>query len=214
MKELVEIKNLSFAYNDKKNILNNVNLKVISGDFLAIIGSNGSGKTTLIKIILGRLKNYKGIISRNCNEISYVGQNNHSEYFPATVFEIVMLSLTKDIGIFKFPKKEHIEKVKKALMKVNMLDYSNKMIGELSGGQRQRVMIAKAIVKEPEIIILDEPTNWLDKESVEDLFNILIKLNEEQNITIIMISHDIINVKKFCSRILLIEEGGIKDVTI
>ena len=130
--------------------------------------------------------------SNNLDKIGYVSQISMSTgaSFPATVEEIVMANLYSKIGFMKFPKKEHKEKVKEALKIVNMEDYSKRLIGNLSGGQQQRVMIARALVSDPKILILDEPTTGIDAASEEQLYNLLEKLNKESKITIIIVSHD------------------------
>ena len=122
--------------------------------------------------------------------------------FPATVGEIVMLNMYKEVGLFKFPKKEHREAVKKALDTVGMLDYINKSFSDLSGGQQQRVIIAKAIVNQPEVLILDEPTSGIDHQSEEILYQLLDRLNQEYNITILMISHDLKKIKEHSNKLI------------
>lgn len=208
MKNLITVKNGSFSY-ENREVLKDINFKMNRGDFVAIIGINGAGKTTFLKLLLEQLNFQKGEVIRNYSSISYVSQaqDKQIQCFPATVLEIVLLNLSKEIGLFKFPKKEHKEKARKALSMIGMEKYEKSMIGELSGGQRQRVMIAKAIVQNPEFLILDEPTTGLDKKSVDELFKILTKLNEELGMSILMISHDLFQVKKWCKSIYLLEEG-------
>lgn len=209
MDTLIQVRNGSFAYQDGKEILKNIEFEMKRGEFLAIIGANGAGKTTFLKLLLRQLSFQRGEVVRNYEKISYVGQaqDKQQESFPATVLEIVLLSLRKEIGYFRFAKKEHKEKARAALRMVDMLAYENNLIGELSGGQRQRVMIAKAMVQEPELLILDEPTTGLDKRSVEDLFQTLTRLNHEQGMSILMISHDLFRVRTWCQKIYLLEEG-------
>ena len=113
-----------------------------------------------------------------------------------------MLNMYKEVGLFKFPKKEHREAVKKALDTVGMLDYINKSFSDLSGGQQQRVIIAKAIVNQPEVLILDEPTSGIDHQSEEILYQLLDRLNQEYNITILMISHDLKKIKEHSNKLI------------
>lgn len=209
MENLCIVKNLNFSYDTKNILLKNINLEIKKGEFLAIIGANGTGKTTLLRVLLEELKPQSGKIIFNTKKISYVSQAQDKtiQNFPATVLEVVLMNLTKEIGIFKFANKKHKEKAMKALELVNMKDYSKRLISELSGGQRQRVMIAKAIVQNPEFLILDEPTTGLDKKSVEDLFEILTELNNKYKMTILMISHDLFRVRTWCNKIYLLEEG-------
>ena len=219
MKNIISIENVSFAYN-KENVLQDIILSVDEGDFVGIIGCNGSGKSTLMKLLIGQLAPSKGKIklfnedlskSNKLNKIGYVPQISLSsgETFPATVEEVVMANLYSKIGFMKFPKKEHKEKVKEALRIVNMEEYSKRLIGNLSGGQQQRVMIAKALVSDPKIIILDEPTTGIDAKSEEQLYALLNKLNKESNITIIIVSHDFAKIQQYTNKIFVVENNKV-----
>ena len=219
MKNIISIENLSFAYN-KENVLQDIILSVDEGDFIGIIGCNGSGKSTLMKLLIGQLTPSKGKIklfnedlnkSNKLNKIGYVPQISLSSgaTFPATVEEVVMANLYSKIGFMRFPKKEHKEKVKEALRLVNMEEYSKRLIGNLSGGQQQRVMIAKALVSDPKIIILDEPTTGIDAKSEEQLYDLLNKLNKESNITIIIVSHDFAKIQQYTNKIFVVENNKV-----
>lgn len=209
METLLRVEKAYFAYQEKKNILENVNFEMKRGDFVAIIGANGAGKTTFLKLLLNQLSFQRGSVTRNYERISYVSQahDKQEQSFPATVLEVVLLNLSKEIGYFRFAKQEHKEKAREALKMVDMLSYEKYLLAELSGGQRQRVMIAKAMIQKPELLILDEPTTGLDKKSVEDLFETLRKLNHEQGMSILMISHDLFRVRTWCKKIYMLEEG-------
>ena len=219
MKNIISIENVSFAYN-KENVLQDIILSVDEGDFVGIIGCNGSGKSTLMKLLIGQLAPSKGKIklfnedlskSNKLNKIGYVPQISLSSgaTFPATVEEVVMANLYSKIGFMKFPKKEHKEKVKEALRIVNMEEYSKRLIGNLSGGQQQRVMIAKALVSDPKIIILDEPTTGIDAKSEEQFYALLNKLNKESNITIIIVSHDFAKIQQYTNKIFVVENNKV-----
>jgi len=219
MKNIISIENVSFAYNNEK-VLQDIILSIDEGDFVGIIGCNGSGKSTLMKLLIGQLSPSKGKIkffnedldkSNNLNKIGYVPQISLSSgaNFPATVEEIVMANLYSKIGFMKFPKKEHKQKVKEALKIVNMEDYSKRLIGNLSGGQQQRVMIAKALVSDPKIIILDEPTTGIDAASEEQLYTLLERLNKESKITIIIVSHDFAKISKYTNKIFVVENNKV-----
>jgi len=202
MKEhILEIKNLSFRY-DSSNVLENINLTVDKGTFLGLVGPNGSGKSTLLKCILGLLKNNQGSIKlfgknieefREWSRIGFVSQkaNSFNSGFPATVFEVVQSGLTGKLGLFKFFTKSHHEKVMKALQSVGMDEFKDRNIGELSGGQQQRVFIARALVSDPELLILDEPTVGVDQKTVQNFYELLEKFNKELRITLILVTHDI-----------------------
>ena len=216
MEKVIEVKDLSYKY-DKEYIFENVDFDIYKGEFVGIIGANGTGKSTLIKLILGQLKPDKGSVkfmgvesykSKGLCKIGYVPQVGLSRGidFPATCEEIVMMNLYKDVGRFRFPKKEHKDRVLEALEIVSMGDMVHRKFSELSGGQQQRVVIAKALVNNPEILILDEPTTGIDHNSEKVLYELLEKLYREKNITILMISHDLEKIKKYSSKLIRIED--------
>ncbi|CAH2715418.1 Vitamin B12 import ATP-binding protein BtuD [Neobacillus rhizosphaerae] len=201
MQSIIEIKQLTYRY-EKDTVLENINMTIPYGSFLAIVGPNGSGKSTLLKLILGLLKLQKGQILlfgqeitkfKDWQEVGYVSQkaNSFNTGFPATVFEVVASGLTKKLGLFTFFKKEHAIKVNEALDAVGMKGYSNRNIGELSGGQQQRIFIARALVSEPRLLILDEPTVGVDAENVNSFYQMLGELNKSRNIALLLVTHDI-----------------------
>ncbi len=198
---ILEIKELTYRY-ESDIVLENINLAVPRGAFLAIVGPNGSGKSTLLKLILGLLKLQKGKISlfgedssrfKGWEKIGYVSQkaNSFNTGFPATVSEVVSSGLTKKLGLFHFLAKEDKQKVIHALEAVGMEKFKNRNIGELSGGQQQRVFIARALVSEPEILILDEPTVGVDAKNVNTFYQMLVDLNKNHLITLLLVTHDI-----------------------
>jgi zinc transport system ATP-binding protein len=201
LQSIIEINELSYRY-EKDIVLENINISVPNGAFLAIVGPNGSGKSTLLKLILGLLKPQKGNIKlfgdpinrfKDWERIGYVSQkaNSFNTGFPASVFEVVASGLTKKIGLLHFFRKEDKEKVLQAIDAVDMLQYKNRNIGELSGGQQQRVFIARALVSDPELLILDEPTVGIDVQNVNSFYKMLAELNEKREITLILVTHDI-----------------------
>ncbi len=215
MEKIIEVRDIFFKY-DKEYILQNVSFDIEKGDFVGIIGANGTGKSTLIKLILGILKPDSGEIlisginpnkSKQVSSIGYVPQVGVSSgvEFPATVTEIVLMNMYKEIGLFKFAKRKHIEKVREILSIVGMTEYANRRFCDLSGGQQQRVVIAKALANNPEILILDEPTSGIDYRSEDALYELLDRLHLERKITIVMISHDIERLKKNSNRIIEVE---------
>lgn len=201
MKEaIVSMKNVSYSYENKK-VLDQINFEIERGSFIGLLGPNGGGKTTLIKLLLGLIKPDEGSIEiyqtpiskfKERNKIGFVSQkaNSFNRGFPATVFEVVSTGLTAKIGYFKFFNKTHKAKILKALSLVDMEEYANENIGNLSGGQQQRVFIARALVSEPELIILDEPTVGVDYKNVNRFYELLHKLHEENNITLLLVTHD------------------------
>lgn len=214
---IIEVKNLCFNYPDK-NILDNISFNLEKGDFLCIVGTNGTGKSTLLKLILNILKPNKGEIKildtpstkfDKFDKISYVSQKatGFNSAFPATVEEIVALGLYSKRGFLKLPNGEDKKKVKKALERVGMQDYAKRLIGQLSGGQQQRVFIAKALVNDPEIIFLDEPTVGIDITAVDSICCLLGELNQS-GITIVMVTHDISSILYHSNKVLHLSEDG------
>lgn len=197
---VISLKNISFKYGDKP-ILKNVNLEIPRGSFIGLIGPNGGGKTTLINLILGLLKPSEGSIRllnepidtfKDWNRIGFVSQksNTFNKGFPATVYEVVSMGLTAKIGYFKFFNKYHKSKVIEAVKQVGMEDHLYDNIGDLSGGQQQRVFIARALVSDPELLILDEPTVGIDYKNVKRFYELLYELNQRDHITLLLVTHD------------------------
>lgn len=197
---VIKIKNLSFQYGSRP-VLSDINLTIQQGEFLGLVGPNGSGKSTLIKCILGLLHPSSGEISlfgesinkfKHWEKIGFVSQkaNSFNSGFPATVYEVVSMGLFGKVGMFRFLKKVDKQKVKEAVELVGMSKYLHQNIGELSGGQQQRVFIARALVSDPKLLILDEPTVGVDVHSVKNFYQMLKKLNGE-GITLLLVTHDI-----------------------
>ena len=192
MTEILNLKNVSFAYNQNV-VLKNINLTIHEGEFVGIIGKNGSGKSTLLKLIIGQLKPNNGDVTLNKNKkIGYVEQVTitSDNSFPASVQEIVMLGLYREIGFLKLPNTRHKQRVSDALEMVGLSGFEKRQITFLSGGQQQKVLIAKALVSNPDILILDEPTTGIDNHSEEEFINLLKHLNTHHNKTIIMVTHN------------------------
>jgi len=198
---IVDIRNLTVDYQGVK-ALDNVSFSVNDNDFLGIIGPNGAGKTTLFACMLGILNNYKGEINffgqdvkksrKYLKEIGYVPQKPIFEKnFPATVKEIVRLGI----------KNGSDKQVDDVLQQVWIHELSHRRIGELSGGQLQRVFIAKALIGNPKILILDEPVTGIDSQSKELFYSILRDLHKNQKITIIWSSHDLDAVNKLANKV-------------
>lgn len=200
-KTLVEFENVSFQY-EYTHVLKNISLRIDEGDFLALLGPNGSGKSTLLKLLLGLLKPMSGEIKlfeesaktfKQRELIGYVSQksNAFNSGFPATVFEVVRSGLVKKTGLFKRYPQDAKERVMRSLEAVGMQDFANRNIGQLSGGQQQRVFIARALIGEPKLLILDEPTVGIDHENVQAFYDMLAKLNNDLGMTMILVTHDV-----------------------
>ncbi len=202
MLNVVEIEHLTVQYPDVK-ALDDVSFTVNKGDFLGIIGPNGAGKSTLFASMLGLHTKYKGTIkffgqdirkSKDyLKEIGYVPQKPIFEKnFPATVNDIVRMGLRKE---------SDENKIDEILQQLWIHELSKKRIGELSGGQQQRVFIAKALVNNPKLLILDEPVTGIDQQSIELFYSILRELNSKQKITIIWSSHDLDAVNRLANHV-------------
>ncbi|GKX31423.1 zinc ABC transporter ATP-binding protein [Vallitalea longa] len=188
---LLKINNLSVYYNDYI-ALQNINLEVNKNDYIGIIGPNGSGKTTLLKSIIGDITPDSGKIILEPNTIiGYVPQfSTFNKEFPITVFEVILSgTLPTDCKLFHHYRENDRTKVTLVIDKLKIGKLADKQINQLSGGQLQKVLLARALVTNPDILLLDEPTASLDTDAKEEIYNILSSLNKE--ITIIMVSHDI-----------------------
>jgi zinc transport system ATP-binding protein len=200
MSTLVAIENVGFRY-DGTAVLEDVNLTVRAGDFLGLIGPNGSGKTTLLKIILGLLTPTAGRVRlfgaspadfREWHRVGYVPQRALLDpALPATVQEVVATGLVPSLGLFGRAGPSGRARVREALRLVGMEAHAGVRIGALSAGQQQRVLIARALVLEPALLLLDEPTGGVDPEAQGTFHSLLRHLNHERRVTLILVSHDI-----------------------
>jgi zinc transport system ATP-binding protein len=209
--QVVEIDRLSYAYSGNL-VLNNISFSIGEGDILGMIGPNGAGKTTLFSCMLGLLDDYMGTIkifgediknknSKVFKSIGYIPQKKTIEQnFPATVEEIVSLGITITGKISR-------EKIASALETVGLLVQKDRRVGELSGGQQQRVLIAKAMVNNPKLLILDEPVTGIDLDTQNKFYSLLKKLNQENKITIIWASHDLDAVNKLATSVACINRS-------
>ena len=215
-KALIDVKDISFSYGHVK-VLQDVTFPIKRGDFLAIIGPNGSGKTTLIKIILGLLKPSKGKVRilgkpaedfEDWRKIGYVPQQaTHIDpYFPASAREVVAMEFLASRKFPRLAKREEEICIEKALKQVGMEHFKNWRIGSLSGGQQQRVFIARAVVNEPYILFLDEPTTGVDSETQEHFYDMLDTLNKKEGITIVLVTHDTGIVNKHVSQVACLNQ--------
>ena len=207
--KLKENKNLSLGY-DKNIVLKDINMEIEEKDFICIVGPNGSGKSTFIKGLLGLIKPMKGKIiyhELKKNFIGYMPQENKiDKYFPASVWEIVLSGTLNRLGLLSF---YHEEEKKIALNNLKLLqieNLKNKKFSELSGGQRQKVLLARSLCATSKLLILDEPSNNLDSKSKKDLYAIIKELNEKQNITVLMVTHDLDHDNLIGNKILSLRE--------
>ena len=199
---VIDVDKVYYSY-ESAFALENISFTVNEGDLLGIIGPNGAGKTTLFRLMIGLLEDYQGKITifgqdirknrKVLQNVGYIPQKKFIEQgFPATVEEIVSL------GINGKPSKD---KIISAIETVGLFEQKNKRIGELSGGQQQRVFIAKALVNDPKLLILDEPATGIDLEAQSKFYGLLKRLNYENKITMIWASHDLDAVNKLANKV-------------
>ena len=212
----IEIKNLTVAYGE--NIaLENFNLDIEVGSLMALVGPNGAGKSTLIKTILKFLKQITGEIKINGKSLAYVPQRNSVDWdFPTTLFDVVEMGCYGRVGLFKRVNKEEKVKVLKAIEQVGMLEFKDRQISELSGGQQQRTFIARALVQEADIYLMDEPFQGVDSTTEKSIVNILKKLKSEGK-TLIIVHHDLQTVPTYFETVTFINKtviatGKVKEV--
>lgn len=206
---IISVSNLDFSY-DKTPILENVNFCIQPGEFIGIFGPNGGGKTTLLKLMMGLLKPTRGNISSPANsskgtrvKIGYVPQIlRFDKDFPISVLDVVLMGCLSQLTWWGAYPKQAKHKALEALAKVALTDFAKAPFGTLSGGQAQRTLIARAIVTNPEILFLDEPTASVDPQAELEIHNLLSELNS--TMTIIMVTHDLQSMIDKAKRLLCV----------
>lgn len=200
MNRIVEIKDLTVGYEDKV-VLHNVNLTIGKDDFIGIIGPNGGGKTTLLKALLSLIPIQSGSVQffKNGEPVSdlcigYVPQsNNIDKSFPISVYEVILSGLAGEQGIFTRFNKKQKEAADEMIRQLDLEKLKKRPINQLSGGQLQRTFLGRALVVNPQLLILDEPNSYLDKDSEGKLYDLLHDI--EKNVAILMVSHNISSVR-------------------
>jgi zinc transport system ATP-binding protein len=204
---IITAKNLSYSINNQP-ILEDIGFEIFQGEYIGLLGPNGGGKTTLIKIILGIIQPTTGVVQffdqtgneiQSKDKIGYVPQriNSGGVDFPATVSEVVASGLANNF----FKLENQTTKIRQALKTAQIEHLENRLISDLSGGERQKVFIARSLISDPAILILDEPTVAIDLQSQINFYSFLRDLNKNLNITILLISHDISAVANEVSKI-------------
>ena len=209
--KVIEIEKLVIAYDEDKPVLDNFNLSIEKGKMTAFVGPNGAGKSTLIKAILEFVKPITGSITINGKKyaqekkkIAYVPQRGSVDWdFPTTLYDVVEMGSYGRVGFLKRVPKSEKNRVMEAIEKVDMLEYVDRQISQLSGGQQQRVFIARALVQDAEIYLLDEPFQGIDKKTEGSIVKILKGLKEEGK-TVIVVHHDLQTVPEYFDEVVLI----------
>jgi zinc transport system ATP-binding protein len=208
---IIEIQNLNFSYNSQPVLLD-INLSVNPGDFIAMIGPNGGGKTTLLKLMLGLLNADSGsmrIFGNRPQDVShrigYVPQDVHiNKNFPVSALDVVLMGRLRPGRGWSRHSQQDLMAALKALEQVEMEKFRGHRIGELSGGQKQRVFVARALVTDPELLFLDEPTASIDTKGQNEFYQILKELNEK--ITIIVVSHDLMVISGYIKSVICVSQ--------
>ena len=187
MSFVVKAENLFFSYTGSPPyVLDGINLEIHAGEYVSVVGDNGSGKSTLMRLILKFIRPTSGSIACQAKRIGYVPQKNDfsNSNFPITVYE----ALNSYRRLLKIKSKDVIEK---ALEQVGMSDFRNALMGTLSGGQSQKILIARALMGEPDLLILDEPSTGVDIGSQTEIYGFLRKINKKNGITVISVEHNL-----------------------
>ncbi len=212
MNALIEFRNVTLGYG-KRPVVHGVSFRVESGDFLGLVGPNGVGKTTIVRAILGTLAPISGIVSVGGGEggrvrIGSVPQRDTIDLvLPYSAREVVLMGRYRQIGLLRRPGAEDRNTVAKALSYAGAEAFAERSFRDLSGGQKQRVLIARALAVEPEILILDEPTNGMDLSSRLSILHLIGRLHREQRLTVIMVSHLLDDVANHVRRLAIMQEG-------
>ncbi len=211
MESLIKLTNVYSGYTPNKPVLKDINLEVYPNDFIGIIGPNGGGKSTLLKVILGLIKPFSGTIRYNNQQnyetanLGYLPQiNNIDKAFPIKVIDVVLSGLIGKKGLFKRYTQTEKNKAIELLQFVHLEKHAQSAIGQLSGGQMQRVFLCRAIINNPEVLILDEPNNFVDKHFEAELYDLLQELNKKM--ALLLVSHDIGTISSFIKTIACVNE--------
>jgi ABC-type Mn2+/Zn2+ transport system ATPase subunit len=209
---LIEFSNVDLGYG-KRKILSDISLSIFSGDFFGIVGPNGAGKTTILRAILNIIKPIKGKLNFDKENIhfGYVPQQETIDLvMPYNVMDVVMMGRFKRIGLIKIPGKKDKQIVMDSLGHLGIENLAKAGFMNLSGGQKQRTLIARALAAEPNILVLDEPTSGMDISGKTAILEIIKQLHENENLTIIMVSHLLNDIANYAKRIALIDENFIQ----
>lgn len=216
MKEVIALFNdVWFSYGNA-GVLKGVSFELNKGDFAILSGANGSGKSTLIKILLGELKVDRGTIHCNKEKISYMPQitGRGNITFPVNGIEICLSALSHEMGFISLPKRNHKKRALELLRKMGVENLSKRSFTILSGGQKQRVLLAAALCGNPSFLVLDEPSAGMDEESRKSFIKLLKKLTVEEELTVLMVTHEASEVKEYANKLLYLKEGKINNVTV
>jgi len=219
MEPILRFEGVGFAYGSAR-VLNAVHMDVREGEMLGILGPNGSGKSTLLNLMDGVLAPRSGEVlldgiplrslgrDQVARSIAMVSQEHHFR-FPFSVLQVVLMGRFPHLRGLQFEGEKDMEVARSALRATHCLELADRSIHELSGGERQRVLLARALAQEPRLIVLDEPTSFLDLKYKREIFRLIDRLRAENGLSIVVVSHDIDLVSQFCSRVVMLKAGTI-----
>lgn len=211
MTSLVKFERATLGYG-RRAVLSDVTFDIPVGDFLGLVGPNGAGKTTILRAILGTLNPLAGRVLRAPGlRFGYVPQRDSVDYgFPLEVVDVVMMGRYDRIGLGRRPTDADRQRACNALAQVGILALADQPLSSLSGGQKQRTLIARALVGEPNFLVLDEPTTGMDLVSTTQILGLVRELHERENLTVLMASHALNELANYVNRIALVLEGAFR----
>ncbi len=212
---IVKCRNLSIGYGNEI-VLQGINLEIAKGDYLPFVGYNGAGKTTLLRTILGLLKPLGGELMIAENHVpGYVAQvSTLDKLYPVTARQIVHMGFYPKIGFWQQPGSALIERAEKLLCRFNLQDHADRPFEELSGGMRQKVLIARALVTNTDLLIMDEPATGLDEKSEFELIELLFQLSEKEGKTVLFAQHNLAPILFFAKKICHFNQGRVELVSM
>ncbi len=222
MDAMIGVKGLCFGYTDAL-VLKDVSFEVLPGEFLSIIGPNGSGKTTLLRLLYGHLPPLKGAIYLSGTPMEETTRKDRAKriavvsqmprfHFELTALELVLMGRSPHLGLLAFEGKEDLRVACEAMALTDVTAFKERNIFSLSGGELQRVLIARALAQEPQVLLLDEPTSYLDIKHQIHICQLLKRMNRDKGITIVSVFHDINLASRFSDRVMVMREGRIHGI--
>ena len=219
MERIIECGNIAFSYNGAR-VLDGIDFSISPGQMVGILGANGAGKSTLLKILSGLLHPNSGVTKYRDKELSKLGRNELAKRlayipqdpvfaFPFTVTETVLMGRAPYIGRFEFERDSDRDIAERAMDTVGITHLKDRLISRVSAGERQLASLARALVQEPEIMILDEPATFLDVRHRTEIMNILVSLKEQSGISIVAATHDIFSALYYFEEIKILKDGKV-----
>jgi manganese/zinc/iron transport system ATP- binding protein len=215
MSALVTFDHATLGYG-RRAVLTDLSFDIPEGDFLGLVGPNGAGKTTVLRALLGTNPPLEGTVTLAPGlRFGYVPQRDQVDYnFPLKVIDVVMMGRYDRIGLWRRPSQQDRALAMDALEHVGIPELAGQALTDLSGGQKQRTLIARALVGQPNVLVLDEPTNGMDLVSTTQILGLVRELHERDGLTVLMVSHALNEVANYVERIALVVEGGFRIGTV